>query len=69
MREWLAFGGVFWGVPLILPFVKMKPITSSKGKVPMGPLDPSKSNLKTGEGLIGKGRKRKGEEQTRVLNV
>ena len=69
MREWLAFGGVFWGVPLILPFVKMKPITSSKGTVPMGPLDPSKSNLKTGEGLIGKGRKRKGEEQTRVLNV
>lgn len=59
MREWLAFGGVFWGVPLIPPFVKMKPITSSKGNVPVEPLDPSKANLKAGGGLIGKGRKEK----------
>lgn len=41
------------------PLCKMKPITSSKGKVPVGPLDPSKLNLKTEEGLIGKGRKEK----------
>ena len=65
MREWLAFGGVFWGVPLIFPFVKMKPITPSKGKVPLGTLDPSKVNLKTGEGLIGKGRKEKRRKEKR----
>ena len=62
-REWLPFGGVLFGDPTHPNLCKKEIITFSKGKVPVGPLGPSKVNLENGRGA--EREREKGEKEGR----